>query len=84
MSKNIWRCSENHCGWRGLETDILTALNPFEPGILHACPQCKSIGSTEMECEVAGCRSHASCGTPTTSGYLRCCGKHMIEFGVWK
>jgi hypothetical protein len=43
--------------------DILGWENP------HPVPEC--------ECEVEGCHEHATCGTPTTDGYKRMCGKHF-------
>lgn len=31
----------------------------------------------EGECEWDGCHEYASCGTPTSDGYKRVCGKHF-------
>ena len=53
MTKGILICGERRCTWRGPESDLLSAVNPFEPLERHyACPECKAIDSTEMECEV--------------------------------
>lgn len=86
MTKGIWICGERRCDWRGPESALLSAPNPFEPTEnIYACPECKAIDNYAGECEIEGCTSIASCGTPTKAmGYIRCCGEHYEEFGVLK
>ena len=33
----------------------------------------------ERECDMGGCSSHATCGTPTPDGYKNVCGMHFSE-----
>lgn len=38
----------------------------------HPCP--------EQACEYPGCVEWATCGTPTSDGYKRCCGEHYRAY----
>jgi hypothetical protein len=72
-------CDDMRCGWCGDNEQLLTAPNPFDPlgGGLCACPECKQlVGTILSACEIDGCWSQATCGTPTAGGYKRTCGLH--------
>lgn len=72
------RC--NDCDWRGSETEMLTAPNPFDPTVhVTGCPRCKDIGTLLYACDELDCWKDASCGFPTTTGYRHTCGKHYIN-----
>lgn len=82
-----WKCDV--CGWIGFDSQILEAPSPFrDDDTLTACPKCRMTeGFTEL-CDIDGCTSEATCGTPIKDGfatfsgddsrddYLRTCGKH--------
>jgi len=68
----------NECAWKGVESAILTAKNPFYEGdIINGCPQCKSVDTIIYACDEPECWLDASCGTPTDNGYRSTCGKHV-------
>lgn len=68
----------NECVWRGLESEMLTAPNPFDADdSIIGCPQCKSVNSLFNACDEPGCWLSVSCGTPTPGGYRSTCGKHQ-------
>lgn len=70
-------CSEYRCNWHGMESEVLTAPDPFNQGeTLYACPECRTVGSVVEACDEPECWAESSCGTPTESGYRRTCGKH--------
>ena len=69
----------NDCGWIGNDDELLSASNPFDPGVdvLIGCPHCKSVNSMERLCDAVGCTLHATCGTPSEDGYRNTCFTHM-------
>lgn len=70
-------CDERRCGWRGLESEMLSAPSPFDAtDTIYACPQCKTINSCFMACDEPGCWLGVCCGTPTPTGYRNTCSKH--------
>ncbi len=69
------KCGE--CGFRGLESKLLRARNPFDKDEeIFGCPECYGIGSIIPVCDELECWSDVSCGTPTPNGYRRTCGEH--------
>lgn len=65
------------CGWRGLQSEMLTAPNPFDADeTVNGCPNCKSVDTLITTCDEPGCWRETSCGTPTPTGYRRTCGQH--------
>ena len=67
----------NECYWRGHESKILNAPNPFDiDDTIIGCPVCKSVDSLECVCDESKCYSRVSCGTPTPDGYRNTCGNH--------
>jgi len=76
MSKNRrWQCDE--CEKIYLESDLLTAPNPFEPDFtITGCPHCKSVECFTEICDEPECTQPASCGFPTDNGYRRTCFEH--------
>jgi len=66
------------CGWRGIETQLLRAPDPFNPGDeLTACPDCRQQGELRMACETDGCWKESSCGGTFADGvYRNTCGPH--------
>ena len=70
-----WLCEE--CGKVAMETEVLTAPNPFEPSYpLYGCPSCKDVSTLVMACDETGCLREVCCGTPTPTGYRRTCSEH--------
>jgi hypothetical protein len=70
-------CVNRGCNWRGMETELLTAQDPFDvEEILTACPRCKGIFELRIACDEPGCWYEVTCGTPTPNGYRQTCGKH--------
>jgi hypothetical protein len=70
-------CGERRCEWRGDESAVLKAPNPFLPEEeIWGCPECKAVNTIVAVCDEPGCWAETSCGTPTPSGYRRTCGKH--------
>ena len=82
------KCDERHCGWHGLDDEILIAPNPFDSDeMLQGCPNCKQVNCMLVVCDEPDCWSEVSCGWPTLdgepcnsgtgNGYQQTCGKHM-------
>lgn len=70
-------CDDWRCGWRGLDTEILRAPDPFNAGCeLVACPKCR-CQTIRTCCDEPNCWEQDTCGTPTTAGYRRTCHKHV-------
>ena len=65
------------CGWRGLDTEVLAAPNPFAPSeTIHGCPKCSALDTMWLACDELECWRPVTCGTPIKDGYRRTCGKH--------
>lgn len=77
MSDPLFRCNE--CDWRGRESEILTAQNPFrsEAYTINGCPKCGEVEDFTNVCDEPGCKRDAGCGWPSPAGYRRTCGEHM-------
>ena len=61
----------------GGDSLMLRAASPFDSrDVLSGCPTCKAVNSTVTLCDVPGCKSEASCGTPDPLGYKVTCCKH--------
>lgn len=71
------KMSCDECGWRGEGKDLLRAPNPFESGEVTACPECKAMDALFVACDESGCWYPVTCGTPTSGGYRRTCGRHV-------
>ena len=72
------RCEVHRCTWHGLDSETLTAPDPFDIGeTLTGCPSCKSANTLREACDEPDCWEFSSCGTPTETGYRRTCGKHL-------
>ena len=72
------KCKCSECGWKGRDTELLTAVNPFdEYDDVCGCPDCHAVESDIQVCDVADCWNEATCGFPTDHGYMRTCGKHF-------
>lgn len=70
-------CNDWRCGWHGMESEMLTAPNPFVEGeTISACPKCKDVNCLLYACDEHECWDEATCGTPTPDGYRSTCGKH--------
>lgn len=70
-------CSNFRCQWKGKESEVLRAKNPFDSeDEITACPSCKDINSNVYACDEEGCWRESSCGTPTEHGYRSTCGEH--------
>lgn len=66
-------------------TELLTALNPFNPEEeIRGCPNCKSIGDFNQICDEPGCVQVTSSGFPSKihSIYRRTCSDHSTE--MWE
>ena len=75
MASTRIRCDE--CETMFDQKDLLEAPNPFDEGdLIFGCPECREVNSTTLLCEVEGCPSIASCGTPVAGGYAQTCCKH--------
>jgi hypothetical protein len=74
-----WACK--NCDWRGVQSSILRAANPFDAGdIVCGCPQCKSVDSFTEICDEPRCEKEATCGwKPKDAPYRRTCHVHMGE-----
>lgn len=78
-----WTCKE--CDWRGLESELLLAPNPFQINDeICGCPKCKSVDCFAAACDEPECWREVSCGTPTPSGYRSTCGKHRPDSSMNK
>ena len=70
-------CITHRCGWKGISTEVLKELNPFdEREIILGCPKCKDVNTVVLACDEADCWEKADCGFPTGSGYRRTCYSH--------
>lgn len=73
-------CADFKCGWHGMFSEALSALNPFEPADddskIYACPSCRMVQEFSVACDEPDCWLAVSCGTPTESGYRQTCEKH--------
>ena len=77
MTKYI--CINRHCGWHGMDNEILRSPNPFIDGDeLIACPGCREM-ELELACDEPDCWDIASCGTPIVQGYRRTCLQHRPD-----
>lgn len=71
-------CNGRKCNWKGLEKDILTVPNPFEPrDTINGCPSCKNVDTIIYACDEPGCWEAVACGTSTPQGYRSTCGEHQ-------
>jgi hypothetical protein len=76
-------CTERRCGWKGMDTDVLSSANPFIPEeTIYACPLCREIGSVVYACDEPECWQPVTCGTPVNGGYRQTCGKHAPRSGT--
>lgn len=77
MSKSV--CTE--CDWCGSDKLVLTAPSPFEEfDTIRGCPNCRSVNSLNVACDIQDCKEISTCGAPVKDEYLRMCGKHYREF----
>lgn len=68
-------CTE--CKWQGLDSQILTAPNPFDTNdIIQGCPSCSSVECFRVACDEPDCWQLVTCGTPTKAGYRQTCSTH--------
>lgn len=73
-------CEEYRCQWRGLESQVLKAKNPFDPDYeINGCPSCKEINTIVYACDEPRYWKPVTCGTPTNNGYRSTCGQHKPE-----
>jgi hypothetical protein len=70
----LWRCGT--CDWRGVESEIMRAENPFGGDELQGCPNCGEVNGFVNVCDEPGCTKDAECGWPSEAGYRRTCGDH--------
>ena len=49
------------CEWVGKREDALEAPNPFDSGIIMACPECFAIENFGYVCEIKDCKAEATC-----------------------
>lgn len=71
------KCRCKSCDWRGIDTDILVAPNPFEEGeFLYACPVCKSIDNYDVICNHEGCKNVAYYYDTNTDNMPSYCWTH--------
>jgi hypothetical protein len=69
------------CGWKGTDSQSLTAPNPFDKeDSVVGCPKCKAVNKLRTACDEPECWEEDTCGTPavygSSTGYRRTCGKH--------
>lgn len=71
------KCVCEHCGWNGLEDDLLMAPNPFMTTYnIAGCPECKQVECLRYACDHEGCWNKVSKGEPTDEGYRVTCYQH--------
>jgi hypothetical protein len=76
-----WRCRE--CDWRGGDSDLLRAPNPFDrEDILIGCSKCKQAETMVLVCDEDGCLQDATCGTPTPMAYRHTCHRHVPDDSI--
>jgi hypothetical protein len=69
-------CEDFRCGWVGLQSEALTAPDPFNEGCeLIACPKCREQ-TLNAACDEEGCKDFGTMGTPTPEGYRWTCFEH--------
>jgi len=68
------------CGWRGIQSQVLTAPNPFEPSaMVLGCPQCREVAAVDVACDVTGCWLPVQCAWSSDDGGVRTtCLKHRM------
>jgi hypothetical protein len=74
-----WFCEE--CNWRGTETELLSANNPFDPEyVIVGCPKCKEINTMRAACDEPDRWKEATCGFPVEEPqrYRNTCYQHSI------
>lgn len=70
-----YKCQE--CGWKGVESQVLTAKNPFDDAQeITGCTECSEVESMALACEAPGCWRDATCGTLSKAGYKQTCYDH--------
>lgn len=77
MSEARFICQD--CDWRGGESELLRAPNPFadeNPDEMIGCPRCREPNTMRQACDESGCWREASMGTPVHGGYRRTCYDH--------
>jgi hypothetical protein len=69
------------CGWYGLDSEVLTAISPFDPDdVISGCPQCKEINTIMLACWAQDCWEEVTMGAFTRDGtYQMLCSKHGRE-----
>ena len=68
------------CGWRGRESEILSAPNPFEPGgKIWGCPKCKRIEQFRPVCAHKDCWNGLQTWVKVQGEYIGFCEKHAQE-----
>jgi hypothetical protein len=76
---NRYLCENRHCDWIGVESEMLSAPDPFDAdNTLYACPKCRDQ-SLALACDVLTCDRQATCGWSSSTGYRHTCGKHMED-----
>lgn len=76
------KCKCLECDWLGPDTEVLVAVNPFDAeDQISGCPQCKSVETLRVACDVPGCDELASCGWNDATGRRTTCGQHMEQPG---
>lgn len=69
------KCDE--CGWRGDNSETLTAQNPFDlMEEITGCPRCKAIERLVAACDEPGCWCTVTCATSIRGGYRMSCALH--------
>lgn len=79
-SEPAWRCSA--CAEVVNQPGILRAPNPFTEDaedFIVGCSTCGAVESFERVCDASTCRTPASHGTPSPSGYRFTCDDHTPE-----
>ena len=68
-------CDE--CSWRGTDSQILRAANPFDTeDTIDGCPECKAVSKIHAVCDEPNCWSSVACGRWTDDGYRLMCSEH--------
>jgi len=72
---NRYKCTQ--CRHICAEGEVLIAQNPFDlTDMVNGCPQCKSVDSLVLACDVEGCDKEATNGWPSSAGYRHTCYVH--------
>ena len=73
-------CTNRHCDWHGLDSELLRAADPFTAGDeLVACPKCRQTPYLSVACDEPDCWRPVTCGTPIVGGYRNTCGDHRPD-----